>query len=211
MSVQLQLTSFIQWIGFTKCTYTVAALASTQMSFGVRSSRIHFFRGGEMNAWRTSPKGRLWGGYSCLKLFENTVNPPLSPPGGLFISSPFEGKLIWERGLIYLERTMVSVLHKNPSPFGFFYWPKWRIPTLSYTSAREISTRFYTWSLKKPLSLGASPHRPMWSTPRDKKRRMWPPEWTLLSNAYTGLCTDVPSMIVKKLNESIFIQSVRGV
>ena len=29
----------------------------------------------------------------------------------------------------------------------------------------------------------------MWSTPRDKKRHKWPPEWTLLSNAYTSLCS----------------------
>ena len=35
------------------------------LSFRVRSSRIHFSltdRGGEMNAWRTNPKGRLRGG-----------------------------------------------------------------------------------------------------------------------------------------------------
>ena len=29
----------------------------------------------------------------------------------------------------------------------------------------------------------------MWSTPRDKKRHKWPPEWTLLSNAYASLCS----------------------
>ena len=35
-------------------------------------------------------------------------------------------------------------------------------PTLSYTSAREIPTLLYTWSLKKvPLSCGASPYRPL--------------------------------------------------
>ena len=48
-----------------------------------------------------------------------TVNPLLSPPGGLFISSPFEGGLIetgglFERGgLFNLETTMVSVLQKE--------------------------------------------------------------------------------------------------
>ena len=40
---------------------TWAWVASLQTSFGVRSSRIHFFptdvRWGEMNAWRTKPKG----------------------------------------------------------------------------------------------------------------------------------------------------------
>ena len=39
-------------------------------------------------------------------------------PGGLFISSPFNGGLIWEGELIiilhnYLEMTMVSVLHRE--------------------------------------------------------------------------------------------------
>ena len=36
-------------------------------------------------------------------------------PGGLFISSPFEGELIWEvgGGLFHLETTTVSVLHKQ--------------------------------------------------------------------------------------------------
>ena len=48
-----------------------------------------------------------------------TVNPLLSPPGGLFISSPFEGGLIetgglFERGgLFNLKTTVVSVLHKE--------------------------------------------------------------------------------------------------
>ena len=43
----------------------------------------------------------------------------IKPPGGLFISSPFEGGLIetgglFERGgLFNLETTMVSVLHKE--------------------------------------------------------------------------------------------------
>ena len=41
---------------------TAPILASPKTSFRVRSSRIHFSptdRGGEMNAWRTNPKGRL--------------------------------------------------------------------------------------------------------------------------------------------------------
>ena len=52
-----------------------------------------------------------------------TVNPVLNPPGGLFISTPFEGGVldrdgepIWEErggGLFNLEKTMVSVLHKE--------------------------------------------------------------------------------------------------
>ena len=46
---------------------------------------------------------------------------------------------------------------REPSPFGLFYWPKWRIPTLSYTSAREISTRFYTLRLKKPCPFRSEP------------------------------------------------------
>ena len=37
-----------------------------------------------------------------------TVNSLLSPHGGLFISSPFEGG-----GLFTLEKTMASVLHKE--------------------------------------------------------------------------------------------------
>ena len=41
----------------------------------------------------------------------NTVNPLLSPLGGLFISSPFEGGGGGRgRGLINSEKTMVSVL-----------------------------------------------------------------------------------------------------
>ena len=47
-----------------------------------------------------------------------TVNPLLSPPEGLFISSPFEwgaggGGLMEALGLFSLETTMVSVLHKE--------------------------------------------------------------------------------------------------
>ena len=43
------------------------------------------------------------------------VNPLLSPSGGLFITSLFEGGLIWEGGgeLFNLEKTVVSVLHKD--------------------------------------------------------------------------------------------------
>ena len=44
-----------------------------------------------------------------------TVNPLLSPPPpeGLFISSLFERGLHRDRGLFNLEKTMVSVLHKE--------------------------------------------------------------------------------------------------
>ena len=52
-----------------------------------------------------------------------TINPVLNPPGGLYISSPFEkgvggglietGGLFERRGLFNLEMTMVSVLHKE--------------------------------------------------------------------------------------------------
>ena len=46
--------------------------------------------------------------------FQSTVNPLLSPPGCLFISSPFEGGgLIETGGLFNLQTTMVSVLHKE--------------------------------------------------------------------------------------------------
>ena len=43
----------------------------------------------------------------------------IKPPGGWFVSSPFDRGLnrdlglIWEGGLINLEKTMVSVLHKH--------------------------------------------------------------------------------------------------
>ena len=51
----------------------------------------------------------------------HTVNPLLSSPGGLFISSPFEGGgglieiggLFERGGLFILEKTIVSVLHKE--------------------------------------------------------------------------------------------------
>ena len=50
----------------------------------------------------------------------STINPLLSPPGGLFISSPFEGGLTIEKGglferggLFNLKTTMVSVFHKE--------------------------------------------------------------------------------------------------
>ena len=48
--------------------------------------------------------------------------------------------------------------------------------TLSYTSASEISTRFYTWSLKKiPLWRRASPCRSLCGLPPgDKKRHQEP-------------------------------------
>ena len=58
--------------------------------------------------------------YSLTKMDDplilSTVNPLLSPPGGLFISSPFEvgGSLIETGGgLFNLETTMVSVLPKE--------------------------------------------------------------------------------------------------
>ena len=44
------------------------------------------------------------------------INPLLNPPGSLYISSPFEGGgggLIETVGLLNLEMTMVSVLHKE--------------------------------------------------------------------------------------------------
>ena len=46
------------------------------------------------------------------------MSPLLSPLGGLFISSPFEGGLIetgglFERGGLFNVKTMVSVLHKE--------------------------------------------------------------------------------------------------
>ena len=46
--------------------------------------------------------------YNC----KSSINP--SPPGDLFISSPFERGLIETGGLFnYLETTIVSVLHKE--------------------------------------------------------------------------------------------------
>ena len=45
------------------------------------------------------------------------MNPLLSPSGGLFITNPFEGGLIWEEGggggSYLILKTMVSVLHKD--------------------------------------------------------------------------------------------------
>ena len=43
------------------------------------------------------------------------INPLLNPPGSLYISSPFGGGggLIETVGLLNLEMTMVSVLHKE--------------------------------------------------------------------------------------------------
>ena len=55
----------------------------------------------------------------CSKMFytkcfiRNVLNLLFSFPGSLFISSPFEGELNGDRGLIMLEKTMVSVLHKE--------------------------------------------------------------------------------------------------
>ena len=51
----------------------------------------------------------------------NTVNPLLSPPGGLYISNTFEGEgglkrdrgRIWEWALFNLAKAIVSVLHKE--------------------------------------------------------------------------------------------------
>ena len=57
--------------------------------------------------------------YICFQRI-TTVNPLLSPPGGLFISNQFEeggliekGDLFERRGLFNLEKTMVSILHKK--------------------------------------------------------------------------------------------------
>ena len=51
---------------------------------------------------------------------ENTVNPLLSPPRGLFISNTFQGGGLIETGgliesaaLLNLAKTMVSVIHKK--------------------------------------------------------------------------------------------------
>ena len=48
-----------------------------------------------------------------LCLAANNVNPILSPPRGLFISSPFEVGLNRVGGLFNLEKTMVSVLQRK--------------------------------------------------------------------------------------------------
>ena len=47
------------------------------------------------------------------KYFRNTINPLLSPPGGLFSSNPFETGLNRDGGLFNLEKVMVSVVHKE--------------------------------------------------------------------------------------------------
>ena len=72
--------------------------------------------------WRPSERTRKW---STLYLYvfrksNSTVNPLLSPPGGLFIWSPFEGGLNGDGGLIRgggglynLETAMLSVFHKE--------------------------------------------------------------------------------------------------
>ena len=49
-------------------------------------------------------------------IFKSNVEIFLSPPGGLFISSPFKGVkggLIWEGDLFNLKKTVESVLHKE--------------------------------------------------------------------------------------------------
>ena len=53
---------------------------------------------------------------SFANIWQITVNPLLSRPGGLFISSPFEAGGLFERGtggFFILEKTMVLVLHKE--------------------------------------------------------------------------------------------------
>ena len=45
----------------------------------------------------------------------STVNPLISPPGGIFISSPFEGGLHRDRGgLLNSAKTRVSIFQKEP-------------------------------------------------------------------------------------------------
>ena len=51
--------------------------------------------------------------FTVLPVKFNTVKPLLSPLGGLFISSPFEGGGGAGGGLINAEKTMVSVLPKE--------------------------------------------------------------------------------------------------
>ena len=65
--------------------------------------------------WRPSERTRKWSTYLYVFRKSNsfTVNPLLSPPGGLFIWSPFEGGLMETGGLYNLEMTMVSVFHKE--------------------------------------------------------------------------------------------------
>ena len=60
---------------------------------------------------------RLCAGHGCSNApIVSTVNPLLSPPPppqDSFFSDSFEGRLNREGGLIYLEKTVVSVLYKE--------------------------------------------------------------------------------------------------
>ena len=54
--------------------------------------------------------------FRYIEVFFQTVNPLLSPPGGLFISSSFEGEGLNRDGglnMFNLETKMVSLLHKE--------------------------------------------------------------------------------------------------
>ena len=64
-------------------------------------------------------------------------------------------------------------------------------PTLSYTTASEVSTFLYLKPTREryPFRL-EPPHKGRYvEYPRDRNRHMWSPEWTLLSNAHSSLCT----------------------
>ena len=51
--------------------------------------------------------------FLALSVCDNYRKSSIKPPGGLFISNPFESGLNRDGGLFNLAKTMVSVLHKE--------------------------------------------------------------------------------------------------
>ena len=78
----------------------------------------------------------------------------IKPPGGLFISNAIEGELKRDGGayLIYIAKTMVSVLHKN-------YHTKWK-------SSSSRSWRSCSQGSKTNLSFQLV-NKPSWISPHE--------------------------------------------
>ena len=102
---------------------------------------------------------------------------------------------------------------RGPSPFGPFYWPKWRTPTLPYTTASEIST-FLIPKAQERYPFRAEPWRPLCGVPPGIKSVISDLRNEHSYQMHTLACVQklhFPSMVVQNLNEFIFTRSVRSV
>ena len=83
---------------------------------------------------------------------KNTVNPPLSPPGAYSFLTHLRGDLIEMGGLFNLEKTMVSVLHKELE----YKVEKLKYKKLARSCSRRTKTNLNFQLPNKPSQI--SPH-----------------------------------------------------